>query len=67
VSYASLERLVADLRAMGATNILSARPRLIGRAGRAAAIGAFANAGDGARTVETFELLHFAAWTPGKD
>jgi SAM-dependent methyltransferase len=67
VSYASLERLVADLRAMGATNILSARPHLIGRAGRAAAIRAFADAGDGARTVEAFEMLHFAAWTPRKD
>jgi hypothetical protein len=52
---------------MGATNILNARPRLIGRAGRAAAIRDFADAGDGTRTVETFELLHFAAWTPRKD
>ena len=24
----------------------------------------FADAGAGSRTVETFEILHFAAWTP---
>jgi hypothetical protein len=64
VTYLSLDRLVADLRAMGTTNILTARPRFIGQAARAAAIDAFAQAGDGARTTETFEVLHFAAWTP---
>jgi hypothetical protein len=63
VSYPSLERLIADLRSMGATNILSARPRFVGKAGRAAAIDAFAASGDGERTLETFEILHFAAWT----
>jgi hypothetical protein len=63
VSYPSLDRLVADLRAMGATNALLNRPRLIGRAARAAASRAFAESGDGSRTVETFEILHFAAWT----
>jgi hypothetical protein len=64
VSYPALGRLVSDLRAMGATNILSARPRFIGRRARAAAANGFARAGDGTRTVETFEILHFAAWTP---
>ena len=64
VSYPSLARLVGDLRAMGATNILRGRPRFIGRAARAAAASTFADAGDGSRTVETFEILHFAAWTP---
>jgi hypothetical protein len=62
-SYRSLERLVADLRAMGATNVLNARPRFVGRSARAAAIRDFAAAGDRERTVETFEILHFAAWT----
>ena len=66
VSYRSFEGLVGDLRAMGATNVLFDRPRFIGRAGRHAAARAFADAGDGARTVETFEIVHFAAWTPGK-
>lgn len=66
VSYASLERLVGDLRAMGATNVLSERPRFVGRAARLAAIETFAATGDGTRTVERFEILHFAAWTPNK-
>jgi hypothetical protein len=64
VAYRSLERLVRDLRAMGASNSLLSRPRFVGRRARAAAIRAFADAGDGTRTVETFEILHFAAWTP---
>ena len=63
VTYPSLDRLVADLRAMGATNILNARPRFVGKAAREAAIEVFADAGDGMRTAETFEILHFAGWT----
>ncbi|HEX8838925.1 MAG TPA: methyltransferase domain-containing protein [Sphingomicrobium sp.] len=63
VSYRSFERLILDLRAMAATNVLAARPRFMSRAARAAAAEAFAAAGDGSRTVETFEILHFAAWT----
>ena len=66
VSYRSLGRLVADLRSMAATNILFARPRFIKKAARAAAIRAFAEVGDGERTVETFEIIHFAAWTAAK-
>lgn len=62
VSYPSLDRLIADLRAMGATNVLTARPRFVGRAAKAAAAAVFEEAGDGERTVETFEILHFAAW-----
>lgn len=62
VSYPSLERLVSDLRAMGATNILQSRPPSLTRAQRSAAVRAFADAGDGLRTTETFEILHFAAW-----
>lgn len=63
VTYDSFDRLLRDLRAMGATNILNARPHYVGRAARGAAIRTFADAGDGARTTETFEILHFAAWT----
>jgi len=67
VSYESLDRLVEDLRGMAGTNILNARSRQpLSRTARSAAAAAFRSAGDGARTVETFELLHFAAWTrPG--
>ena len=63
VSYASLDRLVSDLRSMAATNLLLGRPRFVGKAARAAARSAFSRAAEGERTVETFEILHFAAWT----
>lgn len=65
LAYPSLQRLVGDLRGMGATNILAARSRRpLSRLAYAAASAAFATAGDGTRTVETIELLHFAAWSP---
>jgi len=64
VSYTSLGKLVADLRHMGATSILNLRARQpLLRQARAAAEAAFRSAGDGSRTIETFEILHFAAWT----
>jgi hypothetical protein len=64
VTYGSLRRLVADLRAMGATNVLTARSRRsLSPTAAAVAAAAFERAADGARTVETFEILHFAAWT----
>jgi len=63
VSYTSFEALVRDLRAMGTTNVLDARSkRPLSRGARGAAAAAFMNHGE--RTVETFEILHFAAWTP---
>jgi hypothetical protein len=64
VSYTSLERLVRDLRAMAATNVLCSRAEPLSRTAREAAVEAFASAGNRQRTVETFEILHFAAWTP---
>jgi NADH dehydrogenase [ubiquinone] 1 alpha subcomplex assembly factor 5 len=64
VSYASLGRLVSDLRAMAATNFLCSRPSLLSRAARDAAFQSFGRAGNGERTIETFEILHFAGWTP---
>ncbi|HEX3423409.1 MAG TPA: SAM-dependent methyltransferase [Sphingomicrobium sp.] len=64
VSYPSLERLVGDLRAMGATNLLHSRAPALTREQRGAAIRAFADAGDGTRTTETFEILYFTAWSP---
>jgi hypothetical protein len=67
VSYRSLDRLVGDLRAMGGTNVLHARPRFMGKLARAAAADAFHRAGNGTRTVEIFEILHFAAWTPKEE
>ena len=67
-AYPSLDRLVADLRAMGATNILAARSRKpLGRAAREAAAQDFAAAGNGGRTTEVFEILHFAGWKQQTD
>lgn len=63
-SYPSLEGLVRDLRGMGATNILNARSRRpLSREAKEAATVAFAGAGLDGRTTETFEIIHFAAWT----
>jgi len=60
VRYASLDRLVADLRATGGTNLLHARAtQPIRRAGFAAARSAF-----GTRVEERFEILHLTAWAP---
>jgi hypothetical protein len=64
VTYPSPGRLVGDLRAMAATNVLVERPRRISRAGWAAAAAHFASAGVDGRTTEYFDLLHFAAWAP---
>lgn len=63
VSYPSLDRLVADLRSMGATNILSERAPPLTRIQLEEAKRAFAHAGENGRTTETFEILHFATWT----
>lgn len=65
VSYRSLWDLVSDLRAMAATNILAERSkRPLSRAAARAAADRFAAGGSAGRTVERFELLHIAAWTP---
>jgi NADH dehydrogenase [ubiquinone] 1 alpha subcomplex assembly factor 5 len=64
-SYRSLRALVRDLRSMGATNSLSARSKTpLTRAAIAAAERNFLEDADGGRTVETFEILHFAGWAP---
>jgi hypothetical protein len=64
VAYRRFDGLVADLRAMAATNLLRERPRRLSRQAMDAAAFAFANAGADGRTTETFEILHFAAWAP---
>lgn len=64
VAYPSLSRLVADLRGMGATNVLRSRSRWLSRPAVAAAQAHFLDAAEDGSTVETFELLHFAAWSP---
>ena len=63
VSYSSFGKLVGDLRGMGVTNLLSDRSKApLGRAALRAAEQDFEGDGAGS-TVETFEILHFAAWT----
>ncbi|QIL02834.1 class I SAM-dependent methyltransferase [Sphingomonas sinipercae] len=65
VSYRTLGALVADLRAMAAGSILAQRPRAgLSRAAYAAAEAQFQSAGADGKTVETFEILHFAGWAP---
>ena len=65
VAYPGFDALIDDLRAMAATNILSIRSRRsLGRAARHAARDEFARLGENGITRETFEILHFAAWTP---
>ena len=65
VGYRSFDRLIADLRRMGATNILSDRSRQpLTRAGYEAAKARFHAASQDGRTIETFEVLHFACWAP---
>lgn len=61
LAYGSLDDLVRDLRAMGATNLMSARSRRpLDRAGIAAAQTAFLDGRE--RAIEQVEILHFAAW-----
>lgn len=63
--YRVFDDLVADLRAMGATNILSNRSRKpLTRSSLAAARAEFHRQGDSSGTIETIEILNFAAWTP---
>lgn len=61
LAYRSVDSLVADLRAMGATNILGSRSkRPIARNALAAAREAFL--GNNVKASEQIEILHFAAW-----
>jgi len=63
VRYRDLQRLVNDLRAMGATNVLIERPRrFLSGSAYLAARQAFEEKGTDGRTAEVFEILHFAAW-----
>jgi SAM-dependent methyltransferase len=64
VAFSSFNDLVRDLRGMGATNVLEVRSASpLTRQAASAAADHFARSGQGGRTLERFELLHFAAWT----
>ena len=62
VSFRSLERLVADLRAQGLSNVLADPGPALGKTARKKAIQAFATAGEGGRVVECFEILTLSGW-----
>ncbi|WP_448658559.1 methyltransferase domain-containing protein [Sphingomonas sp. CJ99] len=64
VRYGSLGRLLDDLRAMAATNLMTARvPLTRTTLGRAAA--AFADMADAdGRTAERFDIVYLTAWAP---
>lgn len=66
VRFSGLMRLIDDLRAMAATNVLAARARRpISRFGLAAAIADFSAHADGdGKTTERFEILHLLGWAP---
>ncbi len=67
--YPDFRRLTGDLRAMAATNILSARSNSpLGRIGFAAACADFAAGADAdGKTRERFEILYLSGWAPSPD
>jgi NADH dehydrogenase [ubiquinone] 1 alpha subcomplex assembly factor 5 len=66
VRFGSFFQLVADLRAMGATNVLASRSaRPLTRAALAAAAADFAAHADAdGKTAERFEIVYLAGWAP---
>jgi SAM-dependent methyltransferase len=66
VRFPGLLALVADLRAMGATNLLAGRSRRpLGRAALAAAESDFAAHADAdGKTAERFEIVYLSGWAP---
>ena len=66
IRFSSLASLVADLRSMGATNLLASRSRRpIGRIGLAAAMADFESSADAdGKTTESFEIIYMIGWAP---
>ena len=66
VRFPGLAALVADLRAMGGTNLLAGRSRRpLGRAALAAAESDFASRADpDGKTAERFEIVYLSGWAP---
>ena len=67
VSYQAFHDLLKDLRRMGATNVLTARPKRMSKAAAAVAAQNFEGQAEKGRTTEVFEILHFACWTAEGD
>lgn len=66
VRFSGLPKLVSDLRAMGATNILASRSLVpLDRHALAAALAAFEAAADpDGKTSERFEIIYLTGWAP---
>jgi NADH dehydrogenase [ubiquinone] 1 alpha subcomplex assembly factor 5 len=66
VRFPALAALVADLRAMGGTNLLAGRSRKpLGRTALAAAQSDFAaHADPDGKTSERFEIVYLSGWAP---
>jgi SAM-dependent methyltransferase len=62
VSLPSFDRLIADLRMLGLTNVLADPGPPLGKAALQRARAAFAEAGEDGRTTERFELLTLSGW-----
>lgn len=69
VRYSGLPQLVADLRSLAWTNLLSARSRQpFGRLGYAAACAQFRRAADpDGKVPERFRIIHLSGWAPSPD
>lgn len=62
IGYTSLAALIRDLRSMGTTSVLAQRRPPFSRSEFLAASTEFQKLGEGGRTEETVEILHFLAW-----
>jgi hypothetical protein len=68
VSYPSLEKLIRDIRRMGAGNILKDRPKIaLTRQSFRTAAASFGATAQGGNLIETFEILYLAAWAPAAE
>ena len=69
VRYSALPQLVADLRSLAWTNLLSTRSRdPFRRLGYAAALAAFSGAADpDGKVPERFRIIHLSGWAPSPD
>ncbi len=66
-AYSDFRRLVADLRGMAATNLLSRRNlKPVSKRGLSTALACFSDHAEDGRATEIFEILHFAAWRPSR-
>lgn len=62
--YATLARLVGDLRDAALTNVLAGDVPPLSRAAWQRATAAFGSAGEDGRTTETMRIVHFSGWAP---